>query len=268
MSTVLYEADFNYVSAPEQTRTIARPVMNGREFHNPGWQETGFELINFPSELSDWSGENQIADIHYPEVIARAEAMTGCDFALVSSHILRNPEKEKLHPDLGPIHFVHSDFAENYGDLIKASYLENEDVLAALQKHGVSAEEFKSCKRLQILQFWRNVGPAQMDFPITFCDARSCDPADMIKIPVQDDAGGGFDFHTLVVAVRDDARHDWYAFPDMSIDEAIAFRTYDSELAEAGEIFWTPHSAHQNPAVEPGSPARRSIELRATCITL
>ena len=88
-------------------------------------------------------------------------------------------------------------------------------------------------------------------------------------MPVSNYAGGGFDFDTLAICSPDPvSRHHWYTYPGMTRDEVVAFRTYDSERMDKGEAFWTPHSAFADPEVVPGAPARRSIELRATCLFL
>ena len=118
-----------------------------------------------------------------------------------------------------------------------------------------------------ILQFWRNVGPAKMDLPLAFCDSRSVGREEVRAFPVRDYAGGGFDFDTLgVIAPRSPVQHRWYVFPEMQVDEVVAFRTFDSEYVSSGGAFWTPHSAFRDPSVPLGQPARRSIELRATCL--
>jgi len=44
---------------------------------------------------------------------------------------------------------------------------------AALERNGLTAADVQRSRRMVILQFWRNIGPAKMDFPIAFCDARS-----------------------------------------------------------------------------------------------
>jgi len=106
-----------------------------------------------------------------------------------------------------------------------------------------------------------------MDRPIAFCDARTVKAAELRTLPVHNYAGGGFFFETLAVtAPRDASAHRWYAFPDMQRDEVVVFRTFDSDCVARGETFWTPHSAFADPAVAPGRPSRRSIELRATCL--
>jgi len=118
-----------------------------------------------------------------------------------------------------------------------------------------------------ILQFWRNIGDAKMDFPIAFCDARTVTPADGRPFPVKDYAGSGVDFEALaVLAPTESSPSRWYAFPELQTDEVIAFRTYDTELVERGDTWFTPHSAFRDPDVGVGRPARSSIELRAICL--
>jgi hypothetical protein len=86
---------------------------------------------------------------------------------------------------------------------------------------------------------------------------------------VKNYAGSGFDFETLAIAPPDDpATHQWYAFPEMTIDEVVAFRTYDSDRVGSDAPYATPHSAFRDPEVEVGKPSRSCIELRPLCIWL
>jgi hypothetical protein len=52
----------------------------------------------------------------------------------------------------------------------------------------------------------------------------------------------------------------------MTRDEVAVFRTFDSAMIGSQLPYWTPHSAFNDPEVQPNQPARSSIELRATCI--
>jgi len=131
----------------------------------------------------------------------------------------------------------------------------------------VTASDISDASRLVILQFWRNLGPAKMDFPLAFCDARTVAPTDARPIPVSDYAGSGIDFDALALLEPLGSQHySWYVFPELEIDEVVAFRTYDTERVERGETWFTPHSAFRDPDVEIGRPARSSIELRAICL--
>lgn len=273
-------AELNYVMShagdDEATRAVTVTVRDGRQTELPGWRECGFELIGHRSAVTDWDDEAEIQSRHYAEIAELAQRLSGCDHALVASHISRTPEQAAHHADLGPIRFVHSDFAASYGELIRDLYRDpKEDSQRALERAGIEAGVVRDARRLLILQFWRNTGPPLMDLPIAFCDARSVTADELRTIPVTDYAGGGFDFETLgVVAPADPDRHRWYGFPELRADEVVAFRTYDTNLIEQRELlpgsaaYWTPHSAFADPRVAPGSPSRRSIELRATCLFL
>jgi hypothetical protein len=131
----------------------------------------------------------------------------------------------------------------------------------------VTAQDVQDASRVVILQFWRNIGPAKMDFPLAFCDARTLRADEARPIPVNDYAGSGVNFEALAVAAPDEpARHHWYAFPELQPDEAVAFRTFDTDLVATGATFFTPHSAFRDPEVEVGQPSRVSVELRAICL--
>ena len=270
-NAVFCRARLNYVARGgfgEAVDPTEVTIFDGRRAALPDWQTCGFELRKHESSLTSWNDDAQIERVHYPEISAFAKSLTGCDHALVSGHIKRDPEQAAKHPDLGPIEFVHSDFAASYGQRMRDFYRDGTDEAArALARSGISADAVAKARRIAIVQFWRNIGPAKMDRPIAFCDARTVTAAELRTLPVHNYAGGGFFFETLAVAApRDASTHRWYAFPEMQPDEVVVFRTFDSDRATRGETFWTPHSAFSDPAVAPGRPSRRSIELRATCL--
>lgn len=267
--TLFCRAEMNYVKG-EEPCTLEVDILDGRKHPLPGWEERGFELMQHNSAVKDWTDEVQIQQIHYGEIADLARELSGCDQALVGSHIKRNPEQAKLHEDLGPITFVHSDFAESYGDMMSEFYTGSSDeAQLGLNSIGISADQFSNARRLLVLQFWRNLGPKKIDLPIAFCEAESVGREELFTFPVTNYAGaGGLDFDTLGVKAPEGERHNWYTFPELGIDEMVVFRTYDSERVQQRRPFWTPHSAFRDPSVELGSPSRSSIELRATCLFL
>ena len=268
---VFCRADLNFAARDGgfTGETVEVDVLDGRRASLPGWEECGFELIAHRSAVEQWTDDEEITRIHHAEMERMARQMTGCDVALVSNHIKRSPEHARQHGDLGPISFVHSDFARGYDELLRRSFVhpEREGAARALERNGITAEDVVDAGRLVILQFWRNLGEPKMDQPLAFCDARTVTPADARPIPVSDYAGSGVDFEALaVMAPMEPGQYRWYAFPELRRDEAVAFRTYDTELAERGTTWFTPHSAFRDPDVPLGNPARTSIELRATCL--
>jgi hypothetical protein len=244
-------------------------IFDGRVADLPGWQECGFELVHHSSAVSEWTDDVEIASVHYGEIEDLARNMTNANVALVSGHIKRSPDDAKRHHQLSPITFVHSDFAAGHAENIRQSYRSSNDVSATLARNGCTETTVSSAERIVILQFWRNLGPAKMDYPLAFCDARTISPAESRAFNVNDYAGSGSNFDALgVVAPDDPSRHAWYAFPELAADEVIAFRTYDTDLVRDGTTYFTPHSAFRDPQVAVGKPARASIELRATCLFL
>jgi len=270
VAPVLCRAQLNYFPSGQANApaSLTMPIQDGRAASLPGWEECGFELRAHPTALSDWGDDDSIRDVHYPEVVALAEQLSGCDRGILSNHIKRNPQQAKQHQDLGPITLVHSDFADSYGDAMR-NRLRNPmaDEAAALEAAGVAPEAAASARRLLILQFWRNIGPAKMDMPLAFCDARTVPRSQIRPFPVTNYAGAGFNFDALgFAAPPDPADHHWYAFDAMHVDEVVAFRTFDTDRVADGRPYWTPHSAFRDPTVPLGQPARSSIELRVTCL--
>lgn len=258
-----WRASLNYLQGPVEVT-----IGDGRHATLPGWEECGFERLDHEAAVADWADDAAIEGVHYAEMEALAAKLTGCDHALVSGHIKRNVDEAARHGDLGPITFVHSDFADSYGPQIRDRYRVAEPGFAeSLVRAGIDADAVADARRIVILQFWRNVGPTKMDLPLAFCDCRTVGRDQVQAIPVKNYAGGGFDFEALgVVTPADPTDHAWYAFDELRVDEVIAFRTYDSDRLGTDQPYWTPHSAFRDPAVELGRPSRSSIELRATCV--
>ena len=243
-------------------------IRDGRTADLPGWETCGFELRAHDTAVTDWADDEMIERVHYPEIAQLAKQLSGCDHVLVFGHIKRNPIKAAEHGDLAPITLVHSDFADSYGDVIRGRYRSpGPDAERSLAEAGLTGEDVERAQRTLVLQFWRNIGPAKMDQPLAFCDARTVPRSQIRAFPVTNYAGGGIDFDALgVVAPDDPAEHGWYWFEGLRPDEVVVFRTYDTARIGTDEPYWTPHSAFRDPEVELGRPSRSSIELRATCL--
>ena len=270
--TIFGRATINYFPRPEAPRgtRASREVdlTDGRSVELPGWEVAGFELVPHRSQVTDWGDDEQLSSIHYPEVETLAREMTGAEVALVSSHIRRGPDHAARHHQLSPINVVHSDFADTHIEIIRNSYRgERPGAAKALSRNGVGPDAVTTAARVVILQFWRNVGPPKMDYPLAFCDARTVSLDHGRSFHITNYAGTGATFDALgVMAPEQPPDHEWYVFPEMTVDETVAFRTYDTHIVRAGGIYFTPHSAVRDPDVPVGEPARSSVELRATCL--
>ncbi len=268
--TTFCRATLNYASRGEELggTPVEVEINDARAADLPGWRECGFELVRHTSAVTDWTDDAEIAAVHYAEAERVATTLTGCDAALVSDHVKRTAEQSKREREQSPVRLVHSDFAANYGDVVRYAYRDVRGRGAeTLARTGVSSDDIERAQRIVMIQLWRNLGAAKMDHPVAFCDARTVTPAEGRPFRYKGYVAGGRSFDALAVVAPDDASgHAWYAFPELTPDEVVAFRTYDTDLVQAGKTYFTPHSAFRDPEVEPGSPARFSIELRVMCL--
>ena len=136
-----------------------------------------------------------------------------------------------------------------------------------LGEEGASGNPYR---RFMAVNIWRSLSPPPQDRPLALCDARSVStqsgvfntlilvdkmpsPEDMLDAPPEgDELRNGFLFHA-------DPAHRWYYYPDMTADEVVLFKLYDS--LESGP--WRcPHVSFIDPTVTGASP-RESYEIRS-----
>jgi hypothetical protein len=271
--TAYCRAELNYVGregfagAPHPVEVT---IHDGRVAELPGWRDCGFERVDHSSSMGDWTDDVEVAAVHYPEAEALARSLTGCAHALVADHVKRSALEAKRKREQHPVRLVHSDFADDYGDIVRKNY---RDVrgrgAAALQRAGITSDDVEHARRIVMLQLWRNLGAPKMDLPVAWCDSRTVTRDEMVPFRYTGYVAGADPFDAVAIAAPDDPdRHAWYTFPSLTPDEVVAFRTYDSEMVPAGTTYFTPHSAFRDPDVELGAPARFSIELRIVCLDL
>lgn len=266
MTEIYCTATMHYARGALEVEPVEVSIRNGRTVDHLAWETQGFELLAHTPSVSEWDNAPHIETDHYPEMEDLARELSGCDHALIAGHIHRNPSAAARHLDFAPIQYVHSDFTHTYGDLVRQRYLNSEPATEqALTRAGLTPDAVSEARRIMILQFWRNIGPQAADLPLAFCDAQTVPDEDLISFHVPEYGGEAIPFDTFGVRNPEHREHAWYTFPAMTEQEVVAFRTYDSELADQGGSFWTPHSAFADPIVSEPQP-RASIELRATCL--
>ena len=272
--TVLFRATVNYATPgwPGGGGLVGVDVdvHDGRLAQLPGWRNCGFELVQHESAISDWTDDTEIAATHYAEAEELARRLTGCDVALLSDHVKRTAADKPRPREQAPVQLAHSDFAADYAAVARTSYNGAQGRgRAALERNRISAQEVEAAERILMLQLWRNLGPATMDHPLAFCDARTLTPADVRPFHYTGYVAGGRSFDALAVTPPVTAdMHRWSVFPGMRADEVAAFRTYDTDLVREGRAWFTPHTAVRDPSVPLGRAPRFSIELRVMCLFL
>lgn len=267
---VYCEADFVYFDEAG-ARTVTMPVHDGRA-ETLTFEAAGFELVAHESAVADWRDESQINSTHATEIRTLAQAFSGCDVTIVYPTILRNTEAATRTADHAPINLVHSDFSSDFGRMIVETGRPYRAFLdPMLERQGVGLDDLRSARRVAMVQFWRNTGPVEADHPLAFCDARTMAADRLRPFVVSHYAGEHLEFETLAFSTPDEREPTdrWFTFPQMTTDEVVALRTYDSTCIAEGRPFWTPHSAFRDPHVPDGPGTRReSVEMRALCVWL
>ena len=93
--------------------------------------------------------------------------------------------------------------------------------------------------------------------PLAFCDATTIEAKELIPTNIRfPDTGHVGEIYAL----RKNARQRWYYFSEMTHDEVVLIKGYDS-LTD-GTARFTPHSAFEYPDQDPEVPPRKSIETR------
>lgn len=232
------------------------------------WAEQGFELRSMPSTVDRWDDPAEIAARHHPEIIDLVTAEVACRAVLFYPAIVRSPASVSRHGDLGPIEAAHSDYTENYRSMLATDGHPYLDILApSMKAAGVTPADVAAAERVLTLQFWRNTGPTRPDRPLALCDCTTVARDELTPYLVESYGGIPSRFYSFLLdPPRKDQARRWLTFPAMDLDEVVMFRAFDSDRAERGEPFWTPHTAFLDPTAGPNAPARESVEIRAICL--
>ncbi|MEP0191279.1 MAG: CmcJ/NvfI family oxidoreductase [Erythrobacter sp.] len=202
----------------------------------------GFELAMVPTAHHDFDDDEAIASTYYDEVSKIVRDVTGARDVFVFDHTIRRGDQGSKRK---PAHHVHNDYTEKTAQ-IRAEEMMGKAVFAQM-----------AGRRMIQINVWRPLVDTVKRSPLTFCDASSIDRADLIPtkihFPDTDHVGEIF-------ALRKQAGQRWSYFSEMTHEEVVLIKGYDSETNETARF--TPHTAFEYPDQDPSVPARASIETR------
>ncbi len=226
----------------------ARPMtmFDGRS--GTGLDVEGFTLVPHFSAVSDFTIRDEVAAKHPDEIVALLNAQTGADVVIVTAPgILRFSEKSGLAGTLNnsmPARFAHVDVTTETAN----------SFVARSQPDG------REIARFAQYNIWRAISEPPQDVPLAVCDARTVAAADLIVSDAIFDEPGQPEWSFDGWVVAHNPAHRWHWFPNMTRDEALIFKTHDSDLARARYV---PHVAFDDPDCPAEAPPRASIEMRA-----
>ena len=213
----------------------------------------GFALVPHRSAVRDFSDPAAVSEVYLRELEDLVRALTGAATAVaMKGGVIRRSERSPAYRKDGTTvlgRFAHCDFSPNPA----GSRFWIERALS-----GSEARE-RLGQRFAIFTVWRVLTDPPQDTPLAVCDARTVRAYDQVCTDcVVDPADGpGFTFENSVF--RYDARQRWCFFSDMTRDEALVFKGFDSDTSKAAVV---PHAAFDDPSCPPTAPPRESMDQR------
>ncbi|HEY0746792.1 MAG TPA: CmcJ/NvfI family oxidoreductase [Steroidobacteraceae bacterium] len=211
----------------------------------------GFTLCAHCSAVADFTDRTAVEAIYRPEIVDLVGTVSGADLVLVNSPgVLRFSERSAMSGELDnsrPARFAHVDIS----DATAAAFAQR------------AAPEGRRVSRFVHYNIWRVISKPPQDVPLAVCDARSVTPADLIFADAVFNSPNRPEWSFEGIVVAHHPGHRWHWYSDMTRDEALVFKTNDSDLMRAHCV---PHVAFDNPQAGPQAAPRASIEMRAIAL--
>lgn len=125
--------------------------------------------------------------------------------------------------------------------------------MVAARESQVQNIPIRSYSRLMIIQTWRVLSPPPQDFSLAVCDSATALDTDVIVHDYISEVDATF--KSCVLNYNPFER--WYYFPEMTADEVVLFKGYDSEENCHARVA---HSPFDNRRAHPNAKPRESIE--------
>jgi hypothetical protein len=206
----------------------------------------GFALVGQRSALADFTDEEELRRIYYPEAERLVAQATGGARVVIFDHTVRRRVAGKADREPGvprqPSTRIHGDYSVASGPQRVRDFM------------GEEAETLLK-RRFAIVNVWRPIHGPLRDAPLALCDVESVAPGDLVAADLvyRDRTGENYlmTYHPS---------HRWFYLPEMQPHEVLLLKCYDS--AEDGRARFMPHTAFVDPTAPTDIPPRESIELR------
>ena len=272
----------------------AMPVQDARILRNaPTLACNGFELR--PRDLGnlevDFFDHDAVLRRYYPHCAEIVQDACGASLVAAFDHNIRSATgkegKQRIRGGQqvqGPAHMVHGDYTltsapQRLRDLTRPPRLN--DTLRSVLPDGEALldpgtiNEVLLDGRFAIINLWRSIAKEPVvTHPLALCDAATVQPDDLVvfEIHYHDRIGENY-------FAKHAEDHGWYFYPDLTRDEALLIKQWDSDgplatsdgaKADAADTdapcTFSFHSAFEDPATPANAAERWSIEVR--CVAL
>ncbi|MDI3567435.1 CmcJ/NvfI family oxidoreductase [Bradyrhizobium sp. Arg816] len=219
----------------------ARPIVDELSL-----DKEGFALIKHKISCTDVRDPNLMRDRYLEEMVPFIKDYFKASRVVPKRNgvVLRRADQGANPANMAPISkTAHSDYAPIAGPVLAA---------AESQEQGIPITAYS---RLMIIQAWRVLSPPPQDFPLTVCDASTIPDRDMLVVDYGRNEPG---WHKSWSIFHSPA-HRWYYFPEMTADEFIMWKGYDSATHYNVR---SAHTAFDDRHTYPNAIPRESVEAR------
>jgi len=239
--------------ARDNLKIDARPMrIEDLRGDNASLDEEGFTLQPHKSAIKNFRDDNEVRGAYAGEIEKLIREITGATKVIVSpGGVLRFGERS---PEYGtrvntrPARFAHVDHTpKSAPELLKGQ----------LQNAGYTPHPGQ---KIQGFNVWRVISEPPQDVPLALCDVRTVSSSDYLAADAVFDAPGQPEWGFESYVVKFNGKHRWCFFTDMTRDEVLIFRNYDSDRTKLAAV---PHVAFDDLRVGPSVAPRASIETRA-----
>jgi hypothetical protein len=270
-------------------------VTNARTMtdNQPTCEKNGFELRYAPLEDNKLNLLDQEAVLsHYYEQCAVLVAEVTGAKAYAFDHNVRSATGKKDAERVtggqgvqGPAHLVHGDYTLISGperlrqlgqppsgnDTLRGFLAEE----ASLIPEKIVRDVMDSGRRFSIINVWRNISEAPVvTHPMALCDAQTVQSEELVVFEIHYSNRIGENYFS-----KYSSQHKMYYYPEMTRDEALLIKQWDSagplaqsngrlsDMADSSApCTFSFHSAFLDPTIDPNAPDRWSIEVRCMVI--
>jgi hypothetical protein len=232
---------------PRRSATYRDQVVRIRNAREIDWRpcidQQSFEMRYHRSQVKDFYDEAEVRQVYYPEITRIVREATGAKRVEIFDHTVRGNEKS-VRGGVAiqePASRVHNDYTPQS---------------ATRRVHDIAPAEAGRLLQYRVVEInvWRPIrGPLQ-SFPLGLIDARTIHPHDLVATDLiyRDRIGE-------IYYVAHNPAHEWYYYPDMTPQEVLLLKCFDSDTTRAQ---FGAHAAFKDPNTPPGAPGRESIEVR------
>lgn len=217
----------------------------------------GFALFPHKTAVTNFRDPAQIQDIYRAELERVVREVTGASkVAVWKGGAARLAPRSKEFGATGttyPSPTIHGDYTENSAP-------------AEIEKL-VGAEEAKTWRkhRYAIFSLWRAFSEPPQDMPLCLLDYTTVDVEKQRQLGDVYYGKGPIEkrMHLEGSGYFYDPAHRWCYFRDMTPDELLFIKTYDSDHTKAWQ---TPHTSFVDPSAGPDAVPRASLDIRAAVL--